>query len=129
MEGYDNKVFRDYDNDIDVTDKARNSLGSHDVTGRGTNGYSNPAYSGSEIDVTEKSTNGVRHDKVVAAVDTARLPEETYDKDEDIRCGLGACEPDCFQVFNNPKCMLAWLCWFAFIQGILSSHLIVRVGL
>ena len=45
--------------------------------------------------------------------------EEEEEEREDVRCGLGSCKPDCLQRCNNSKCLLAWLCWFAFIQGIL----------
>jgi organic anion transporter 4A/organic anion transporter 4C len=36
---------------------------------------------------------------------------------EDLRCGFGSCKPACLQVFNNPKFLLAWLSWYAFVQG------------
>ena len=39
------------------------------------------------------------------------------DDDVDLRCGIGSCKPRCLQAFNNPKVVLIWLCWFAFLQG------------
>ncbi|XP_033727827.1 solute carrier organic anion transporter family member 4C1-like isoform X2 [Pecten maximus] len=38
-------------------------------------------------------------------------------EDPDVRCGFGPYKPDVLQRFNNPKCLLAFLSFFAFIQG------------
>ena len=32
-------------------------------------------------------------------------------------CGLGSCNPSCFQKFNNPIAALVFLCWFALVEG------------
>lgn len=38
-------------------------------------------------------------------------------EEQEIRCGFGRYKPDALQKFNNPKCLLACLSFFAFIQG------------
>ena len=36
---------------------------------------------------------------------------------EDLRCGYGKCRPESLQCCNNPKMVVFWLSWFAFVQG------------
>ncbi|XP_071112274.1 solute carrier organic anion transporter family member 4C1-like [Haliotis cracherodii] len=48
------------------------------------------------------------------------LPEFNQSKalaDDDVRCGFGSYRPDWLQVFNNPKCLLFFLCAYCMILG------------
>lgn len=54
------------------------------------------------------------------SVKTTRKPEVSRSislEDPEVRCGFGPYKPDVLQRFNNPKCLLAFLSFFAFIQG------------
>ena len=39
------------------------------------------------------------------------------EEDEEGECGYGQCHPQGLQICNNPKLLLACLCWFGAIQG------------
>ena len=81
-------------------------------------GYENEAYSGSENDVRNGNNTDVvvakqSHDKVIQDKHSSQSEEDS----QALLCGLGSCKPNCLQVFNNPKAVLACLCFFAFTQG------------
>lgn len=54
---------------------------------------------------------------------TATTADEVHESDDEEQvadkylCGLGSCKPRCLQRLNNPEVALAFLCWFALVQG------------
>ena len=76
--------------------------------------------------VTNDTRNGVS-DKDKTAMPSSVPGAE--DCTEDLRCGLGGCKPSWLQVFNTPRWVLVWLCWFSLIQGLLNIHIFIYLKL
>lgn len=63
-----------------------------------------------------------------AGKQTGRRTNRTDEQDGDtLMCGYGRFTPSCLQVFNTPKAALAWLCWFACLQGKASTTVLHRL--
>ncbi|XP_060072652.1 solute carrier organic anion transporter family member 4C1-like [Ylistrum balloti] len=80
----------------------------------------NKQSSGTDTDPWERNSgsNNMEEKKNYAkATHKPKLSRVLSFEDPEVRCGFGPYKPDVLQKFNNPKCLLAFLSFFAFIQG------------
>ena len=63
------------------------------------------------------------------SVTVSEEDDVTTESGEDLRCGYRSWRPDCLQTFNTSRFLLASVCWFTFVQGIVKRGLFVLEGL